>query len=312
MALFSKPSTGSSSESSSILDTIFWGLKTSLIVSTSAVGLALLALYTFQRKIVYPSSLDGSRKKVSTPDEYGLPYESVDIHTKDGETLQSFLLLHDENDANYSNKTVLILSPNAGNIGYFLPVVKYIYSELNYNVFIYSYRGYGKSTGSPSEDGLKIDAESVMKYISEREQLAASSIVCYGRSIGGAVAIYMAYKHPELVSGLILDNTFLSIQKVIPYLFPVLGPVSFLCHEKWPSETYIKDVSSDIPVLFMSSQKDEIVPPDHMRKLYKLSKSTCKTWKIYPKAHHNDTILAPGYWDDFYDFMHDRINPIGK
>ncbi|VEU20883.1 DEKNAAC101781 [Brettanomyces naardenensis] len=298
--------------SSTVLSAFIKVLKTSAIAGASTAILALLAVYAFQSKIIYPAALNGGHGRVSTPDEYGLPYEAVDLHTKDGETLKSYLLLHDKNDPSYTNKTVMILSPNAGNIGHFLPVVKYIFNALNYNVFIYSYRGYGRSTGSPSEFGLKVDADTAMEFVGKHSQLSESSLVCYGRSIGGAVAIYIAYKFPDQVSGLILDNTFLSIPKVIPYIFPVLGPFSFLCHEKWPSEEYMKQVPASIPVLFLSAKKDEIVPPAHMKKLRALSKSTQKVWREFDDAHHNDSIAASGYWDAFYDFMCDAVSPVGR
>ncbi|QOU19000.1 hypothetical protein BRETT_004221 [Brettanomyces bruxellensis] len=299
--------------SSSTFSLILWKLaKTSVIAGASVAAIGLAALYVFQSKVVYPAGLNGSRDKVSTPDEYGLPYQSVDIHTDDGETLKSYLLLHDSTSPDYSNKTILVLSPNAGNIGNFLPVVKYIYEVLNYNVFIYSYRGYGHSTGTPSEKGLKLDADAVIKYIEQSEQLSRSSVVCYGRSIGGAVAIYIVAKYPTIISGLILDNTFLSIRKVIPYLFPFLRPFTFLCHEIWPSEDYMKTIPAGIPVLFLSAGKDEIVPPSHMQTLYDISKSSSKTWKKYKNAHHNDTITFPKYWEDFAEFMTQQVTPIGK
>lgn len=287
-------------------------------IASSVAVLSLAALYIFQKKLVYPSYLNEARVKVDTPDIHGLPYESVDIKTSDGEILHSYLMLHDDNDSNYSNKTVLILSPNAGNIGMFLPVVNYIYRALNYNVFIYSYRGYGKSTGSPSERGLKLDADAVMEFISTHKQLSQSSIIAYGRSIGGAVAIYIASMYGEQISGLILENTFLNIHKVIPHIFPFLKHVSWLCTEYWNSEELIKTIKPDMPCLFLSATKDEIVPPEHMKLLYESVSSdraeerqACTVWREF-SAHHNDTIVAPGYWETWAEFAKEMIIPIGK
>lgn len=287
-------------------------LKTSVVVGTATAAAALIALYAFQKKIIYPSALNDGHGKVATPDEYGMPYESVDLKTKDGETLQSFVLLQDKENPQYTNKTVLILSPNAGNIGQFMPIVRYIYEALRYNVFIYSYRGYGHSTGQPSEQGLMIDADTAMEYIASNKQLAESSLVVYGRSIGGAVAIYIASQHSDQVSGMILENTFLSLPQVVPYLFPILTPFTFMVHEKWPSEDRMPEIPARIPALFLAGQKDEVVPPDHMRKLYELSKSTNKVWREFKDAHHNDTLAAPGYWDDFYNFLYTDVTPVGR
>ncbi|ODV83180.1 hypothetical protein CANARDRAFT_9900 [[Candida] arabinofermentans NRRL YB-2248] len=286
--------------------------KTSFLALSATSAVAFLAVYKYQNNIVYPASLNGGHKHVSTPEEYGLPFTAPIITTKDGESLHSYLLLHDSSDPNYTNKTIIVLSPNAGNIGHFLPVVKYIYETLNYNVFIYSYRGYGHSTGKPTEEGLKLDADAAMQFVAEHSQLSSSSIILYGRSLGGAVSIYIAAHYSNMISGIVLENTFLNLRKVIPHIFPILSPFSFLCHEVWPSEEDILKIKEDIPMLFFSGLDDEIVPPDHMQTLYQLCKSTVKEFKSFEGAKHNDTIVQPMYWDYFVDFVKLKINPIGK
>ena len=293
-------------------------LSSSILLVSSVSVLSLAALYIFQRKLVYPSTLNNARKIVDTPAKYHLPYEEIIIETDDGEKLQTFLLLHDRKDPAYTNKTILILSPNAGNIGLFLPVVHHIYENMKYNALIYSYRGYGHSTGSPSEDGLKKDADAVMRYITSNNQLSQSSIIPYGRSLGGAVAIYIAARYGHQIAGLILENTFLNIPKVVPHVFPVLSPVSWLCTEIWNSEDDIKLVSPQIPCLFLSGSEDEIVPPEHMKVLYDTvsdsidsQRTVVKIWREF-KANHNNTIVAPGYWDTWEQFAKEMVVPIGK
>lgn len=80
------------------------------------------------------------------------------------------------------------------------------------------YRGYGLSTGAPDEAGLKIDAQTGLDYIRERADLKDSKIIIYGQSLGGAVAINLVATNQDRgdISGLILENTFLSIRKLIP------------------------------------------------------------------------------------------------
>ena len=262
--------------------------------------------------------LKKAREKVDTPDMFDIPFENIKIKTKDGEVLQSFLMLHDLNSSDYTNKTILILSPNAGNIGMFLPVANYIYNNLNYNVFIYSYRGYGHSTGHPHEAGLKLDADAVMDFIASHKQLSQSSIITYGRSLGGAVAIYITSKYGDQISGMILENTFLNIPKVIPHIFPLLKPFSWLCSEFWNSEEDIKLINSDIPCLFLAGTNDEIVPHDHMKQLFEIvgtknksDKQSTKIWRDF-NANHNNTIVAPGYWEIWADFTKEMVIPIGK
>lgn len=286
-------------------------------LASSVSVITLAALYIFQRKLVYPSSLNNARGNVDTPDKYGLPYEEIKIKTADGENLQTFLLLHDQNDLNYSNKTILILSPNAGNIGLFLPVVQHLYQNLNYNVLIYSYRGYGHSTGSPNEKGLKLDADAVMKFISSHKQLSQSSIITYGRSLGGAIAVYITANYGDQISGMILENTFLNLPKVVPHIFPFLKYVSWLCSEYWNTEDEIKRISPDIPCLFLAGTKDEIVPHEHMKILYETvgenqpDRTCVKIWRDF-NSNHNSTIVAPGYWDTWEQFAKEMVVPIGK
>lgn len=289
-----------------------------VVMVSSVTVLALAALYIFQRKLVYPSMLNKAREKVDTPDMFDIPYESIKIKTSDGEILQSFLMMHDAKSPDYTNKTILILSPNAGNIGMFLPVANYIFKSLNYNVFIYSYRGYGHSTGSPYEAGLKLDADAVMDFITSHPQLSQSSIITYGRSLGGAVAIYITAKYGDQISGMILENTFLNIPKVIPHIFPMLKHFGWLCSEYWNSEKDIKMINPNIPCLFLAGALDEIVPHDHMKQLFEIvgtknksDKNSTKVWREF-ESNHNNTIVAPGYWEIWAEFAKEMIIPIGK
>ncbi|ODV93131.1 hypothetical protein PACTADRAFT_51761 [Pachysolen tannophilus NRRL Y-2460] len=282
---------------SSIINTFFKLTKTVSTLLGSAAVLGLGSLYWFQSKLVYPAYIADGHGKVDTPDVYGMDnYEHIDVVTRDNETIKMFVIRNDSSKIDYSNKTVLMLCPNAGNMGHSLPIAQLFYVNMKCNVIIYSYRGYGKSTGTPSEAGLKIDAESVCEWIMKDNQISNSKIILHGRSLGGAVAIYIASSHPNLIGGIILENTFLSITKLIPYLFPYLKYVSFLCHEKWNSENLIPEIPSNIPILFLSGAKDEIVPPIHMKELFKLSKSLDKTFKEFPNGFHNDTIVQENYW----------------
>lgn len=278
-----------------------------------AVGvLVVAALYKYQSSLIYPAGINDGRGACATPDEFGMPYELINLKTEDGETLQCYSLLQDKHDSSYTNKTVLILSPNAGNIGHALPIVSLFFKDFKYNVFIYSYRGYGKSSGSPSEAGLKIDAQTVMKYLSqENEQYRQSSLVLYGRSLGGAVAIYMAATMSSSVQGIILENTFLSIRKTIPHIFPFLKYVTRFVHQVWDLESLIPKIPADIPVLLMSARKDEIVPPSHMDQIKQLFNSNDLTFYAYNDSLHNDTVIQPQYWDRIHEFIQKKVNPVG-
>lgn len=281
-------------------------------VSVSLGVLVLVALYTYQSKLIYPASLNEGRGHCALPSEYDMAnFELLHLQTEDGEILQCYLLKHDRDSASYRNKTILILSPNAGNIGHSLPIVSIFYKNFGYNVFIYSYRGYGKSTGSPSEKGLKIDAQRIMKYLMSDEQYRESSNILYGRSLGGAVAVYIAANMSTAVQGVILENTFLSIRKTVPHIFPFLRYFTSFVHQKWDLESLIEKIPSRIPLLMLSARNDEIVPPSHMDILFALSRSEDKMMYKFENCLHNDTILQEHYWARVHDFLIKKVNPVG-
>lgn len=269
-----------------------------------AVGaLVLFSLYSYQNTLIYPASLNDGHGHCATPDEYDMDFETVHLKTKDGETLHCYLLKQDRKSPHYTNKTVVMLSPNAGNIGHALPIVAMFYKNMKCNVFIYSYRGYGKSTGKPSEVGLKLDADRVMDYLREDAQYNSSHLILYGRSLGGAVAIYIASRYGYYISGLILENTFLSIRKTVPHIFPFLKVFTSFVHQKWELEKLVPHIPSSVPVLLLSARKDEIVPPLHMDRIYSLLKSDDKAMYTFEDSQHNDTVAQPQYWDRIETFV---------
>ncbi|VVT56861.1 uncharacterized protein SAPINGB_P005348 [Magnusiomyces paraingens] len=278
-------------------------------VATLFVSMFIYGIQKLQEMMVYPSNVpEGSRSHVDTPAKYGIPFDDIKITTPDGETLQAYIMVQPEEDEDEdeqpTRKTVVMFAPNAGNIGHTLPIAEILYKQMRYNVVTFSYRGYGLSTGKPSEAGIKIDAGSVLRYLRDHPVIKQTRLVLYGRSLGGAVAIYFA-SLPEasgFVSGIVLENTFLSIVKMIPEVVSLLRPLSFLCTQKWDSETTIALVPSDIKLLFLSGKKDELVPPAHHKKLFDQSRAKVKYFKSLPEGHHNNTVVQPNYWTYFYGF----------
>ncbi|KAJ8611915.1 hypothetical protein MRB53_037711 [Persea americana] len=110
------------------------------------------------------------------------------------------------------------------------------------------------------------------------------------------------------ISGLILENTFLSIAKMIPAVMPAARYLTPLCHEHWRSEKAIPTITS-VPILFLSGLKDEIVPPSHMKQLFRLSRSKNIVFKEFPNGDHNSTIVEPGYFNYIEDFLRKFVLP---
>lgn len=139
------------------------------------------------------------------------------IPTPDGESLNAFFI-RPANKSRARPVTILMFHGNAGNIGYRLPIAKVLEGQLGVNVLMLQYRGYGASTGSPNEKGLNIDAQTGLDYVRQRAELRGTKIVLYGQSLGGAVSIALAAKNAAKgdIAGIVLENTFTSIRKLIP------------------------------------------------------------------------------------------------
>ena len=155
---------------------------------------------------------------VPRPNQFGISdYEDLRIPTPDGETLSAFFI-RPSNKRTAKNVTFLIFHGNAGNIGHRIPIAKILEESISCNVLMLEYRGYGLSTGVPDEQGLMIDAQTGLDYIRGRDETRSSKIVVYGQSLGGAVSIQLVAKNLEAgdIVGLILENTFTSIRKLIP------------------------------------------------------------------------------------------------
>eukprot|EP00002_Diphylleia_rotans_P027537 TRINITY_DN5524_c0_g1_i1.p1 TRINITY_DN5524_c0_g1~~TRINITY_DN5524_c0_g1_i1.p1 ORF type:complete len:219 (+),score=25.26 TRINITY_DN5524_c0_g1_i1:228-884(+) len=190
--------------------------------------------------------------------------------------------------------TVMYFHGNAGNMSYFLPSVARIVNRLHVKAFLVSYRGYGLSEGSPSESGLKLDGEAALDYLLSRSDVDRNKIVSYGLSLGGAVTLHLAATRPQHIRAAIVENTFTSIPDMIDVVMPFLKFAKLLCTNQWQSLECAKKVK--IPMLFISGQKDELVPREMMETLYKACSKAplCEILKIH-NGTHNDTWARNGY-----------------
>jgi len=231
-----------------------------------------------------------------SPSEYRIPYESHMIRCQDGVSIHSWLLLQINSK---ECPTIVFFHGNAGNIGMRLPNAKKMYKELQVNILMVEYRGFGDSDSvKPTEVGLKLDAEAALNFIRTRPEIDPDSIFCFGRSLGGAVAFHLAQYSEQnkakngksLLAGLIVENTFLSISKMVDKLLPFLTPFKFLVLKiGWDSERIAPRIS--LPLLYLAGDRDELVPFSHMKELYTLSSksSTFSRMHIIRGGTHNDS-----------------------
>ncbi|KAH9987854.1 Alpha/Beta hydrolase protein [Russula vinacea] len=242
-------------------------------------------LYYGQNFLIYPSAFPaGARENVPVPTDFSIPYTDLELTTPDNVKIRTFLLLQrhvlnmnetplewdelSKEEFAATRPTVLMFHGNGGNHGHRIPLAKIFFGKMRCNVLMLSYRGYGHSEGTPSEKGLQVDAQTVLDYVHAHPQLAKTPVILYGQSIGGAVAIDLAYRNPKAITALVIENTFMSLPRLIPSAMPWLGPFSFLCHQKWESYLKAPRLPPGMPVLMLGGAHDEVVPRSQMQELW--------------------------------------------
>lgn len=227
---------------------------------------------------------------VGTPNDIGWDYEEHWIETADGQRLHAWHIgskVHDH--------TILFFHGNAGNISHRLHRL-HCWNEFPARFFYVDYRGYGLSTGQPTETALYEDARATLNYLQHQLHQPLTAISLFGESLGGAVAIELAQHH--VVAHLMLEATFTSLQELVGTLFPFV-PTGIVKH-CYPSLDRISKVNC--PVHIAHGDQDEIVPFAMGRQL-----ATAADAEFYPiaGAHHNDLYLVGGaaYRDQLVQFM---------
>ncbi len=256
-----------------------------IVVYGAIVGLA----FSFQDQLLFqPSS-----RLLATPDDAGMPYETVHLDTDDGETLHGWWIPA----PNVSRGTLLFFHGNAGNISGRLESVQQFH-RLGLNVLIVDYRGYGQSTGSPSEEGLYKDADACWRYLVEQQQIAPESIVVFGRSMGGGPATWLAARHPP--GAVILESVFTNVPDVGAHHYSFL-PVRALATNQFDNEARVAEI--DAPKLFIHSRGDRVVPFDLGRQVYEAAAEPKQFLEI--EGGHNDGFLvsADRYLQTIDDFL---------
>jgi len=250
------------------------------------IGLCLL-MFIFQSRYVYFPS----RAISATPAALPLPFEDVRFVTSDSKRIAAWFV-----PADPARGTILICHGNGGNIGDRLHAIQ-LFHELGLNVCIFDYRGYGNSTGSLSEKGTYEDALGAWNFLTQERRLPPDRIIVLGRSLGGAVAAWLADRQQP--AGLILEASFTSISDIGATVYPYL-PVRLLCRYRYPTLKHIRNVRC--PVLVAHSGEDEMIPFAHGQKLFQASPEP----KVFVKLSggHND---GEGFTEASYRRMLDEF-----
>ena len=235
-----------------------------------------------------------SRSVNQNPKDVGIAYEEITLKTSDGLNLNAWFIEKKE-----AKGTMIWFHGNGGNIGDRVGHIKLFYESLPVDLLILDYRGYGKSEGSPSEEGTYHDAEAALAYVHFRQK-APQKIIYYGQSLGSAIAVELGIRNPP--HGLILESPFTSIRDMARVAYPFL-PLGFLIQTEYDSMSKIGGIKS--PILILHGDRDEIVPWEQGKSLFEAAPEP-KTFFTLPGASHNDTFYMGGepYLRELGRFIH--------
>jgi len=238
------------------------------------IGYALLCLvmWVFQRHLLYFPRTD-----IQPPEFYGLAdFEDVRLRSKDGTVLQAWY-----RPAHEGAPTLIHFHGNAGHLGARAAFFRLL-ADAGIGVLGLSYRGYGHSQGSPSEQGFYMDARAVIQHAVEAFSLKPAQLVLYGESIGTGVAVQTAVEYP--VRAVILPSPFASISDVAASLYPWL-PVDALLADKFDSIGKI--ARFNVPLLIVHGETDALVPVASAKALYDQAPQPKEIF-YFPDKGHND------------------------
>ncbi len=188
--------------------------------------------------------------------------------------------------------TILVLHGNAENLSTHVNSVLWLVME-GFNVFIFDYRGYGRSQGSPGLKGVHLDAEAALETALGLPRAKSGSIVVLGQSIGGAIAVYTVANSPykDRVAALVIDSAFASYRLITReklgqffLTWPFQYPLSFLVSDYYSPIRWIKKVSP-VPILIIHGDKDPVVPVHHGRMLYEAALPPKEFWETSVPGH---------------------------
>lgn len=273
-------------------------MRTMVTLVTAAVSIYLLLgvmLFFMQERMVFFPHQPG-RQLEATPRDVGLDYVDVNFETADGLTLHGWYIY-----AHNPRGTVLFLHGNAGNISHRLHSVA-IFHALGLNTFIIDYRGYGQSEGKPGEEGTYLDADAAWQHLVTERGEDPARIVVFGRSLGGAIAAWLATKYKP--AALIVESSFTSVAEMAAHLYPYM-PVRFILRLRYPVIDFVTRIRC--PVLIVHSRDDEIIPFAMGKALYKAAPGP-KAFLELAGDHNSGILLLPDrYRQKLAEFVREHL-----
>ena len=223
-----------------------------------------------------------SRAILETPDRAGLDYRDLEFVTEDAERLHGWWI----GARTESLGHLLLCHGNAGNVGDRV-LHAALLTAAGFDVLLFDYRGYGRSSGRPSEDGTYRDARAALTCLLERPAVDPRRVVYLGESLGGAVAVDLALERPP--AGLVLLSAFTGVRALGRLHYPFVPPG--LVPDAYPTLRRIRELRA--PLLVLHGDRDEIVPLSQGRALFEAAPGS-KRMHVFPGLGHNDLVPLAG------------------
>ena len=229
----------------------------------------------------------------ATPAVYGVPFAPMTATTADGERIRVWHLPHAAPRAQ-----VVYFHGNGGNLSLWAELLVPI-ARHNLDVIAFDYRGYGVSSGSPTEQGLYRDVDAVLELAHGRLRRAGVPLVYWGRSLGTTMAAYASTRRPP--HGVILEAGFPSMRAVVRSN-PIFAVLSWFASYEFPTARYM--AQSRVPALLLHGDADRVIPYELGRELHDAIPGE-KRFVTIKGGDHNDALPrdADTYWRAVEEFI---------
>ena len=256
-----------------------WRLLRWLLIPLLAYGFLLVGMMLMENSLIYFPSVypDG----IWNPP--GLEFEDAWFESADGTKLHGWYVPHP-----HPRAVVLIAHGNAGNLSHRYELLQEL-ARMGVSTMIFDYRGYGRSAGVPSEEGILADARAARRWLARKAGVNENEIVLMGESLGGGVMVDLASQ--DGARALVLENTFTSLPDVAAFHYPWL-PVKTLMRTRMDSAAKIGKYRG--PLLQVHGDGDTIIPYAIGQRLHAAANEP-KTFVTISGGDHNDP-RTPGFF----------------
>jgi pimeloyl-ACP methyl ester carboxylesterase len=255
-------------------------VRTLLLILLTGVAVYVLLVayvYIFQARLIFFPNVPG-RTLAATPSQIGLSFEEVRITTADRVDLHGWYVA-----APAGAPAVLLCHGNAGNIANRLDWLE-TFCGMGFAVLLFDYRGYGRSSGTPTERGTYLDAQAAWDFLINAKGFSPGSIVIVGESLGGPIAAQLASN--ESPAALILVSTFTSVLDLARAFYWYL-PVRLLARFRYPTTEYLARVRAH--TLVVHSRDDRTIPFSHGEQLRRHAGGPAQLLEIF--GDHNAALM---------------------